>query len=190
MQRVMVYDATQHGLDKKFLSSIWGAASLLGGFDEVIPLKSAADFGPSLFGLGRIDHLQLWGHGAPGVFLVKGTPVRFDLVPTGTMNPNGLVWLRCCGAFRGLAGQRFAVRLYNVLRCDVAGHTCDTNTPNPLIQSGGYALRPGETPHWDPEEGVGSEWGKPHTILTTTMNVPRSWYQRLPSRPSRSEVRA
>lgn len=183
MRRVMAYDATQIGASKKFLSSIWDLASNFGGFDEVVPLHRPGDL-DKLQDLRQIDHLQLWGHGRSGLFFVNGEAVDLRRIGAMTMNPNGLVWLRACAAFEGEAGHRFAVAITGWLGCDAVGHICDVNTPNFLLQSGGYALRPGESPHWTKAESGGSSWGKPNTILTTTMNVPRSWYQ-----PVRSTIR-
>lgn len=142
----------------------------------------------------KIASLQAWGHGGWG-YMRLGTSrldeaaLRPDAALAGALaafrdelvGPDALVWLRCCSAF-GHTGRSFARALADRLGCRVASHTYIIG----LYQSGTHSLRPGETPGWDPREGVrfhngapvgakGSSPAEPNTVSCFTLDLPRGY---------------
>lgn len=177
---VMIYDATQTGLEKKFLSNFWAAGSVLGRFDKVIAAESARDAIDQLEKFvkdsnKRVSSLQLWGHGRQGKFFIADAAVIVsDLARALGRSPDN-VWFRACDVFGGDAGHKFAKEASSFFRCTVTGHTRVISAPNPLCQSGGYSLRLGEEPFWSKLDEGGSGFFEKNTCLVTTMRPPRSW---------------
>lgn len=182
-QRMMIYDATQDDLRKKYLSQIWSAGSLLGKFDYVVPVRSVADFIISIKQLkvDSLKHIQVWSHGSPGcVWIGEECILPVDLadafrsIYTGEAD----IWFRSCNVFTGRLGKAFAKDVLAYMNvASVVGHTRVVSAPFFTHQSGGYALRLGETPHWSSDDSGGSYPWAPNTCLVTRMNPPISWYQ-------------
>lgn len=183
--RVMIYDNTQGSL-----SYIWAAGQYLGGFDKVISASSWQAVYDSLEAIPAgtiISQIQFWGHGAPGRPCINHVSIDLDAFHTALIKkttPSSVFWIRACNVFTGSTGIAFAKNAVSKLNCVVVAHTYLLSSPWPMYQSGGYALRPGQTPHWSSTNGVNSDgsfkgsspWAV-NTCLVTRMNPPASWYQ-------------
>ncbi len=165
--RVLVYDTTERGAP--YLSAWWALGSLISGADVVVGADTWADAYDRLHELSQpVDLVSVWGHGTAGKPVIAGRTV--DLVQLGqalrTIRPTGAVWWRSCEVHRGAAGHAFARAVTERLGCASVGHTAVVSAPNPLVQRGICALRPGETPWW-PLDGRGLP-----SCSTLRMSVP------------------
>jgi len=177
--RVMIYDATdtRPGIE---LMDAWRLGAKLyrasRAIDIVFPAKSWAGALMWLRGIGPVDEVQFWGHGAPGAAFIGGE--RLVVADMQEIHIRRLFWLRTCSSFAGPQGQRFAVKLAGRLGCRVAGHT---HIIGP-IQSGLHSLYPGAVPTWSTKEGL-DDLGRgkqshpfaPHTISCLHSSVPDRW---------------
>ncbi len=184
------------------LSPAWWAGGLLhrvaGAADATFAARSwgeALDWATGTSErLGRpIGSLQAWGHGGWGFMRLGESRLdeaalredhaladRLDALRARLEGPESLVWLRCCSAFGGDVGRRFAARAADRLGCRVGGHTYVIG----VFQSGTHVVRPGEVPAWDRLEGlsldargepIGARWsapGEPSTISCLTLDAP------------------
>jgi hypothetical protein len=182
--RVMLYDTTQTGRENKFLSSFWRLGGAIGHFDKVLGAASVEHAYALLRELPPtpVNQLQFWGHGNNARMYIAGQSLevrRLNDAVGGLLLPSSVVWFRACDVFQGTAGMDFAQDCTSALGCSVVGHTRIVSLPNPVAQSGGYGLRPGQTPHWSPFDRGGSGFGKkyPNTCLVTRMTPPASWFQ-------------
>jgi hypothetical protein len=179
--RVCIIDDTQRKLwSQKGLSHFWRLGSFLGGFDHVLPVRGVLDALVALDRLptGPLEHLQIWGHGQSGRPLIGREVLDVEeLASVSSMRASSVVWFRACDTFQGPRGWDFAIQAAALLGCSVVGHTRVISWPWVTHQSGGYALRPGELPHWSSHDDGMSGPGVPNTCLVTAMNPPESWWQ-------------
>jgi hypothetical protein len=167
--RILLYDTTAG-----WLSTAWRAGASLGRFDRVVgvstPAESYAAIRSAAESPGGLDEVQIWGHGSPGAPVIDGERL-YTYALGAALRPSpvrSLVWFRSCAVFAGAVGQSFAADLA-ALDVRVAGHTRVIGAP---WQSGLYALRPGQVPHWSALDGGGSGPFLHHTILVTRMSLP------------------
>lgn len=183
--RVLLYDDTQG-----FLTRCWRIGSRLSRWDAIIAASSWQEAVQRIALLpDGIRELQFWGHGTDGQPLIAQRMLSSyitDLSVAGRFHkiPNSLIWWRACNVFGGARGRDFAIAAPRVTGCAHVGHTRVISWPWPFLQSGGYAIRPGEKVHWDPFEGItpdgkylGSNPLAKNTCLVTTMTVPHSWWK-------------
>jgi hypothetical protein len=197
--RLLVFDATQASRPPRLLGMSWSVGARLyrarGLLDATF---GARDFEGALDFLNRgnaaIGEIQFWGHGKWGRALIDRE--SFDRTSLGVTHrlrpklealrerlaPGALVWFRTCETLGAHAGQDFARALGDFLGARVAGHTFVIG----YWQSGLHALAPGETPGWDPEEGLAagtperperahpSGPGQPNTITCWAGRLPES----------------
>ena len=165
-----------------YLTTLWTLGStFLGKFDKVIKADSVKDCYNQLTDLsdkkGKFKVVQFWGHGTQGKSYINGEVLNiYDLSLTFSMKPNGYIWYRNCDTFGGTRGQEFAMQNVELFKCSIVGHTRVISWPNPLYQSGGYGLRPGEEPFWDTEDRGGSKKKYANTCSIWTMNPPSEWF--------------
>ena len=138
-----------------------------------------------------ISDLQAWGHGGWGYMDLGDTRLSsrafselgsvLDEV-RASMTADAQLWLRCCSAFGGREGRRFAPALAERLERRVVGHTYVIGVP----QSGTHSLLPGATPEWPLEEGSvmrdgepqrakSSGFFEPNTISCLRLDRPADW---------------
>jgi hypothetical protein len=176
--RIMAYDPNQG-----ILSWFWNAGSFLGSFNYKLAASDRYELADKLNEL-ILDphepiHLQLWSHGRPGAPVFGATGIRAAdlLAGLGKLDNRSLVWFRSCDVFQGETGQSYAIDVTETVGCRAVGHTRIVSSPVPACQSGGYGLRPGETPHWSKSEAGGSwPWAR-NTCLVTAMTPPLGWWQ-------------
>jgi hypothetical protein len=171
---------------------------MLGRSDGAYGAESFAD---ALAWLSRfrsdrpVDQVQFWGHGKWGrLFIHRDVLDRTALTPGHAhhvtltalrerLSPNALVWFRSCETFGAVPGHDFAQAWTTFFGRPAAGHTFVIG----YWQSGLHQLNPGQSPHWDAEEGLvdGSAahpgraaWSgptKPNTISCLAGHVPHGW---------------
>ncbi len=134
-----------------------------------------------------VAELQVWGHGGWGFMdlgdtrLSRATLPRLDPL-RAALAGDARVWLRCCSAFGGREGRRFAPALAAHLGCRVVGHTYVIGA----WQSGTRSLAPAAEPDWPLDEGVTMRGGEPHaakgsspfaprTVSCLRLDLPRGW---------------
>jgi hypothetical protein len=170
--RIVVHDTAERGWP--WLGVWWAiGARVLSGAGVVIGARSWEEAYDKLAEIDRpVDLVSVWGHGTAGKPLIDGRAV--DLVQLGqalrTVRPTSEIWWRSCEVHRGAVGHRFAEDVTRIVGCVSVGHTHVISAPNPLVQRGICALRPGETPWW-PHDGRGLPG-----CLTTRMTVPPKAY--------------
>ena len=87
----------------------WRAASYVfaSSFDVVVRCNRTADVYNTLSRYsGRLRHVQLWGHGAPGKPLIDGQPLDERNVAWAACK-GATVWFRMCHVACGDEGKRF-----------------------------------------------------------------------------------
>jgi len=195
--RLVVFDATQRSRPPRWLGQAWHVGSNLyrwrGSVDGAF---GARTFESAFAWLERVQHpvqeLQFWGHGKWGRALIDkqswdrsalldGHPLRRGLdALRERLTPDALIWFRTCETLGAAAGHDFAKALGDFTGARIAGHTYEIG----FFQSGLHALGPGETPAWDPSEGLAagdaahptrslpSSPGAPSTITCLTARLP------------------
>lgn len=191
--KLMVYDATWVGRPylQPFLTSTWviGGAlwKLIGRFDACLGARSwteALEWLATVDPHRPIDRIEYWGHGRWGKLLIAKEALDTSAFQTPThplnplvrkladrLRPESLVWFRTCETFGTPRGQQFASAVTETLGCRAAGFTYVIGH----LQSGLHILAPGESPYWDPREGLPagvedppcaewSHWGAPNTV--------------------------
>ncbi len=136
-----------------------------------------------------IAELQAWGHGGWGYMDLGDTRLStraFDVLPLDAlrarMTEDAQLWLRCCSAFGGREGRRFATALATRMQRRVVSHTFVIGIP----QSGTHSLLPGQEPRWPLEEGVvirdgepvrakSSSFFAPNTVSCLRLDRPAGW---------------
>ena len=143
-----------------------------------------------------IGEIQFWGHGKWGGALVDRERLTVQsLAPDHDhcaalaairdrmSGPDALWWFRTCETFGAERGQAFARAFTSFMGCRAAGHTYVIGP----WQSGLHSLSPGETPSWDPAEGLAkgtperprrafdSTRKAPHTIHCLRGSIPAGW---------------
>jgi hypothetical protein len=138
-----------------------------------------------------ISELQAWGHGGWGYMDIGDSRLSTrgfaELGPLldelrARMTPDAQLWLRCCSAFGGREGRKFAPALAERIGRRVVGHTFVIGIP----QSGTHSLLPGQTPDWPLEEGVvmkdgeparskSSSFFAPNTVSFLRLDLPLGW---------------
>lgn len=206
--RLLIADSSQRDLDEQLLSVFWEAWGFLGGFDYVVKITDPSD----LVGEVRrvvpagvtVDEWEFAGHGRSGAPLVDGKPITAQMFADALgafVRNTSTGWLRCCDAFQGIRGQRFAVELASKLQHAVFGHTRVVSQRRAgrtygsgwfgklraqadlalaiaggvLFQSGGCGVRPGDEPGWSAEDQGYSGPNQPNTVLLTRRHPPRAW---------------
>lgn len=181
--RMMIYDSSQTRIDQKYLSQIWSASRHLGNFDYVLGVKSVSQLVSEVCALNisELTQIQIWSHGSPGcVWIDEECLLPRDLGDAfkGVYTGEADLWFRSCNVFSGRVGKSYAREVLAYMNlAAVVGHTRVVSAPFFTHQSGGYALRLGETPHWSSDDDGGSYPWVPNTCLVTRMNPPKSWYQ-------------
>ncbi|HET9954367.1 MAG TPA: hypothetical protein VFQ61_07680 [Polyangiaceae bacterium] len=211
MQRLLIYDATQHTRAPRSLGLAWQFGSYLyRGLGRIDAAYGARRFDAALRWVrrradehGPVTELQYWGHGKWGAVFVdrerldRGAlapahPLRRDLdAIRECLAPNALIWFRTCETLGANAGQDFASALGDYLGARIAGHTFVIG----FYQSGLHELPPGCRADWSASEGlaVGSPGApqralnsapsQPNTITCLEGRVPTQWAtQQLPVR--------
>lgn len=173
---------------------------MLGRFDRTLGAscwREALDWIAAAGVPNPISEIQFWGHGkwgAPRIgsevldrrSLTHRHPlnaglraVRDRLAPGG----EALWWFRACETFGAAPGREFARAFSEFFGCRAAGHTHVIS----FLQSGLHSLRPGQTPHWPPDEGLlrgtpeapleaaPSVPGAPNTIMCIQGRMPEAW---------------
>jgi hypothetical protein len=185
----MIYDQTCEGRGPlPGLTTTWkvggwlyGRLGLLDAWQGATTWREALEW-LATYGEGPIAEIQYWGHGNWGCLLMDR--VRLDVsaferdhelhellvrVKARLMpEARSLLWFRTCETFGTESGHRFARACADFFDATVAGHTYVIA----WAQSGLHTLRPGETPQWSIEEGLGPDpkrarWSgftKPNTI--------------------------
>ena len=195
--RLLVYDTTQAERPPRLLGLAWRVGARLyqaqGSLDASFGARSFADAFDFLTSTDRpIGEIQFWGHGKWGRALIeRETFDRSALTPTHPLYPkleavrerlapNALIWFRTCETLGARPGHDFARALADFTGARVAGHTYVIG----YFQSGLHSLAPGETPSWDPTEGLragtserperafGSGPGQPNTVTCFTERLP------------------
>lgn len=123
----------------------------------------------------RVDEVQVWGHGGWGFMDLGDTRLSRKtldvLAPLrAVLKPDAQLWLRCCSAFGGREGRRFAPALAAYLERRVVSHTYVIGA----WQSGTRSLLPGLEPDWPLEEGVVMRDGEPHAAKDSGPWEPRT----------------
>ncbi|PID38874.1 MAG: hypothetical protein CSA24_02815 [Deltaproteobacteria bacterium] len=198
----MVYDRTCRGRPGlPGLSHAWqlggGLYRWLGRLDAVFPVESWGEAFSWLAQVGAADNrpvaeVQVWGHANWGrARLCDDVFERATLAapPPGLealrerLSEGSLFWFRCCETFGARPGQDFAAALADHLGCRVAGHSYIIG----WHQSGLHSLAPGQTPSWDPTEGLRagspeepqealpSRSSAPNTINCLQGAIPKGW---------------
>jgi len=178
MSRIVIYDATDTSPDPE-LKDAWRLGSQLfravGRFDSVYGAARWDDALSYLRGCGRVDEVQFWGHGSPGVAWLGGKAL--DPRKLEGVDVRRLFWFRTCASFQGARGHAFAESMSAALGCTVAAHTHNIG----LWQSGLHTLRPLERPYWPKTEGTRDGktlWSAPwtiHTIPCLRSDIPAGW---------------
>ena len=200
----MVFDDTCRGSKYPVgLTHSWIAGAMLyRSFKQLNASYGATSWDQALKWLASFDEpiseIQFWGHGKWGRMMIDRD--RFDascLDPGHPFEPyldaikaqltdDALFWIRTCETFGGVEGHAFAQRLSDRFQCAVAGHTYIIGP----WQGGLHVLRPGETPNWDPGEGikegtaaepVKAFWSTattPNTVTCFHMNIPPKYLQK------------
>ena len=195
--RLVVYDATQMRRPPRWLGRAWHVGAGLYRWQGAVDRTFGARTFTSAFAwLERarqpISELQFWGHGKWGRALIdreawdraslrEGHPHRRGLdALRERLTADALIWFRTCETLGALPGQDFAAALADLTGARIAGHTYEIG----FFQSGLRALRPGESPSWNANEGVAegdsarptrslpSRPGAPSTITCLTTRLP------------------
>lgn len=203
--RLMIFDDTCRGRDRRFpLTYTWLAGRALyralGRLDHGRAVRSWAEALEWLCTIEperSIAEVQYWGHGKWGEVRIAQEVMDEGILdpyhPLHTLlcavrsrlcGPEALWWFRTCETLGAHKGQAFAQAWAQFMDCRVAGHT---HIIGPW-QSGLHQLRPGQTPHWSPSEGlapgstperpVQALWSgprKPNTITCLAGHVPDSY---------------
>jgi hypothetical protein len=165
--RLVVFDATQMRRPPRWLGRAWHVGSTLYRLQGAVDRSFGARSFESAFAWlervrGSVAELQFWGHGKWGRALIDrqpwdrtalgdGHPLRRGLdVLRERLTPDALIWFRTCETLGALPGQDFAKALGDFTGARIAGHTYEIG----FFQSGLRALAPGQTPSWDPNEGL------------------------------------
>jgi hypothetical protein len=177
-KRVVVYDATDT-VPGPELADVWGfgakAYRLLRHSDAELGARSWEQVWDWLSGLGQVDEVQYWGHGAPGAVALGG--VRMDVRDLSRIKVTNLFWLRTCASFAGPRGKALAEAMTRALDCRVAGHTHNIG----FWHSGLRTLSPDSRPMWEDDEGLvngapksGGPWA-PNTVTFLHGSFPGAW---------------
>jgi len=195
--RLLVYDATQARRPPRLLGWSWRVGARLYEARGLLDTSyGATSFDEALDFLARaerpIGEIQFWGHGKWGRALIDRESFdRSTLAPAHRLRPKldavrerlapeALIWFRTCETLGARPGHDFARALADFTGARVAGHTFVIG----YFQSGLHALSPGETPSWDPTEGLAagtaerperahaSSLDQPNTITCFTGRLP------------------
>ncbi len=170
-RRVLIYDASP---GNGFLGAVWalGAHVLSASFDRVIGVRSVEEFFVALTTIDGAEHMQLWGHGAPGAPII-GEEVINPNDQRWTNLKGAEVWFRSCSVLQGASGYWFARTLSLQFNLSVAGHLCVIGTWGMHSQLVG--IRSGQAPWWPQHAGVGhgsTPWA-PRTVTALRMSLPK-----------------
>lgn len=191
--RALIYDRTQGPL-----SHVWSNGSVLyRGLGRLDAVRGVTTWDEALDWLGSlaepITEIQFWGHGKWGRAQVDRTVLEVGSLHSKRpqleavrerLTHDALIWFRTCETFGAHAGQDFAQRYADFFGARVAGHTHVIG----FQQSGLHGLRPGESPHWSPLEGLRkgtaespvrahrSALWRPRTITALAGSVPEPWF--------------
>jgi hypothetical protein len=167
--RLMIYDRTCGYLTTTWVLGAW-LYRRLGRLDAhfgASTWEEALEWLASYEPEQPIAEIQYWGHGNWGALLMDRvrldvdafTPdhplhfrlarIRDRLLPAS----RSLVWFRTCETFGTEVGHRFARTCADFFGAKVAGHTYVIA----WAQSGLHTLRPGESPEWSIDEGLGPD---------------------------------
>ena len=118
---------------------------------------------------GGLDHIQVWGHGAPGVPMINGKGLDPGDIAWSAA-AGGVVWFRSCKVLQGLEGHEFTKALTR-RGVSVAGHLSNIGWMG--SQSNLVAVRAGQQPWWPvtakPE--ASRPWF-PRTVMALDMRLP------------------
>ena len=190
--RLMIYDRTCGYLTATWVAGAW----LYAGLRRLDAWQGASTWEEALEWLAThepsrpIAEIQYWGHGNWGALLMDR--VRLDVTAFEPQHPmylrlarirermlpnaRSLLWFRTCETFGTEVGHRFARACADFFDATVAGHTYVIA----WAQSGLHTLRPGETPAWPIDEGLGpnpkrARWSgffAPNTISCLHGSIP------------------
>jgi hypothetical protein len=136
-------------------------------FDAVVFARTPDDVYKALI-KHKPDHVQYWGHGAPGRPVVGGKDLVADHPAWKSVKKS--VWFRTCLVAQGEKGHAFMNELA-ALDLDVFAHLAVIGP----IHSYLVGVRGGEKAWWSTSlKPKGSSLGAPHTILPIQMDLP-SW---------------
>lgn len=196
--RLMVFDDTCRGAKYPIgLTHSWIAGALLyKSAGQLDATYGSTSWEQALKWLASFDEpiaeIQYWGHGKWGRMMIDRD--RFDAenlklthphakyldAIRDQLTPGAMFWIRTCETFGATVGHDFAQRLSDRLGCATAGHTFIIGP----WQSGLHVLYPGQTPHWDPAEGIQegtvdepqkAYWSgarQPNTVTCLHMRIP------------------
>ncbi len=184
--RIIFYDTTAGGL-----STVWrNGATLyqaLGQVDVVVPVDCWEDVLEFLKQLapGTVKEIQFWGHGRVADPLMGSASISSYLADFNSLRSrlavNCIVWFRCCNAFTGAHGKRFAEQAAAAFNRRVAAHTYIIGN-GVGFQSGLQVLYPGTEPRWSDREGLTPDGEKktsgmfePNTVHALTFHVPAKY---------------
>jgi hypothetical protein len=196
--RALIYDRTQGTL-----SQIWSKGSALyRGLGRLDAVRGVTSWDEALDWLGSsgepISEIQFWGHGLWGSAQVNRGTLDVNSLRTRRpqleavrerLTPDALIWFRTCQTLGARAGQDFAQRYADFFGARIAGHTHEIG----FHQSGLHGLRPGESAHWSPYEGLHtgtpespirakhSALWRPRTITALRGHVPEAWFESRPA---------
>lgn len=192
--RLCVVDDNYRGLNSSdmALSRVWAAAAKTSSyFHVVLPAKNWREATDSISRVvdresPRSVCIAVWGHGRKADPLIGDTKFKPHELASVVRGAMGYIWFRSCDVFQGVEGQEFAVDVADITSLTVYGHTrvISKGPPpfgllNAAYQSGGYGLRPDESPHWDPDDRGFSSRRAPNTVTVFQHHPPFSWLQPL-----------
>ena len=112
----------------------------------------------------------MWGHGGPGAPAIDHQAISPN--DGRWLNLSGAeIWFRSCSVLQGADGHWFA-RCLSRFDLSVAGHLCVIGTWG--MHSKLVGVRPGQSPWWSIDEGVGmasAPWHK-RTVSALRMSLP------------------
>lgn len=166
--RLLVVDDTPSSITNATWWMQLGARALAGAFDNVLRATHVRDVYDLLENYGRVDHLQIWGHGGPGAPLI-GNQALDPSEQAWRACARGTVWFRSCKVAQGSAGRAFLGEL--ALRgVNAAGHISNIGA---LGHSYLVGVRAGARPWWPvslaPQH---SHPFAPRTVLPVAMSAP------------------